>query len=82
MKNRDRTTDDQHRRRREAGDEDDRDGKEVASALYGGAPGQKGRGYYGCDLDGEGHCRRAGTEHCDWNCPHPSTPTDEPTDAE
>jgi len=41
MKNRDRTTDDRHRRRREAGtdsteSEDDRDGKEVASLLYGG----------------------------------------------
>jgi hypothetical protein len=36
MKNRDRTTDDTHRRRREAGDEDDRDGKEVARTLYGG----------------------------------------------
>ena len=37
MKNRDR--DDQHRRRREAGStEDDPDGREVASALYGGPP--------------------------------------------
>jgi hypothetical protein len=35
MKNKDR--DDMHRRRRDAGqDEDDRDGKEVARTLYGG----------------------------------------------
>jgi hypothetical protein len=60
------------------------DGRAVADALYGGgategpAPSsRKDRSYYGCDLDEDGHCRRAGTEHCDWTCPHPSTPADE-----
>jgi hypothetical protein len=30
--------DDKHARRRDAGDEDDTDGREVAEALYGGLP--------------------------------------------
>ena len=72
--------DDRHARRR-GGEDSDLDGREAASLLYGGpsnchtntkTPHAKGRGYYGCDLDEDGHCRRAGTEHCDFNCPHPS----------
>lgn len=58
-------------------DNDEPDGQELADRLYGGGIDVKredrpvkGRAYYGCNLDENGNCRRAGTEHCDLKCPH------------